>query len=364
MQSTAADQAQFRTSLRSFLDQRSDEQQVRRLLDDPIGYDPEVWRLLSDDLGVPSMLVPEDLGGQGLSPVEAAIAVGEAARALLGAPVTSAAIAAAALLRADDRTAAGPLLQAIATGEKVVAVAGATGLGSVVATRSGDSVTLSGDLPAVVDGPIADVVLVPVTADSTVSLYAVAFDASGVSRRPLAVLDGTRRQAAVGFDRAEATLVAADFTDGWAYTQDFAATMAAAELFAVAERCLEIAVDYAKEREQFGRPIGSFQAVKHMLAEAMAAVEQMRAGVGFAAEAVAGDDPAERADCVSVVKAFCSTEGPKVAQTLIQTLGGMGYTWEHVAHLYLRRARTTEMLWGDSAWHRARLARQLALVGT
>ena len=256
------------------------------------------------------------------------------------------------------------------------------GRGACVATLASDDVhgarttvsddaaggRLSGVKTHVLDAHIADVLLVTAVRGERVQLFAVDPRAEGVELRPLTVLDRTRKQFRVELTDVRGQLLDEDFGAGLSLTLYVVVVLACAELLGVAGRCLETAVEYALDREQFGRLIGGFQAVKHLLADSLVGVEQMRAAVGGAAEiaegvvSARGRDGADLAEVASVVEAHCSKAAPATAETLVQVLGGIGFTWEHPAHLYLRRAKTLEVLYGNATEHRARLARALELV--
>jgi alkylation response protein AidB-like acyl-CoA dehydrogenase len=364
-QTTAAEREQFRASLRLFFGEHSPQSEVRRLTEDPAGYDPSVWRRLSEQLGLPAILVPEEYGGQGLSLVEFAVVLEEAGRALLCAPLfSSAGLATTALLSAAPGDEAGALLADLAVGHVIAALGVEDEPGRMVgATQGSGGWSLSGVKTRVLDGLAADVLLVTAGTSSGTGLFAVRMPAPGVSRQDLAVLDLTRRQVLVSLDQTPATMLDPDYGRSLPTTLDTAAVLASAELLGVAQRSLDIAVEYALSRRQFGALIGSFQAIKHTLADSLASVEQMRAAVATAASAAAdgGTQSAQLSEIVSVTKAYCSQAAPKVVETLIQVLGGIGYTWEHPAHLYLRRARTLAMMFGSPADHRRRLATLLGL---
>jgi alkylation response protein AidB-like acyl-CoA dehydrogenase len=366
VQTTAAEREQFCESLRLFFGQHSPESEVRRLIEDPVGYDPAVWRQLSEQLGLPAILIGEEHGGQGLSLVEFTVALEEAGRVLLCAPLfSSAGLATTALLRAAPGDEARALLADLAAGSAIAALGVEDEPGrAVAAARGSGGWSLSGAKTRVLDGQAADVLLVTAGTGSGTGLFAVRTAAPGVSRQDLAVLDLTQRQARVSLDQAPATMLDPDFGRSLAATLDTAAVLASAELLGVAQRSLDIAAEYALSRRQFDVLIGSFQAIKHMLADSLASVEQMRAAVAVAASAAAdsGTPSAELSEIVSVTKAYCSQAAPKVVETLIQVLGGIGYTWEHPAHLYLRRAQTLAMMFGSPADHRRRLATLLGLT--
>jgi alkylation response protein AidB-like acyl-CoA dehydrogenase len=366
MHTTAEERQQFRDTVRGFLDRHSPEAEVRRLIDDPVGFDREMWQQLTEGLGLSALLVPESVGGHGLSVVEMAVVLEETGRSLVCAPIFgSAAVATAALLQCADQTAVRPVLQRLAAGTALAALAVDDASGRSTGARdTAEGWRLTGARTHVLDAHIADVLLVPVAIEGKVLLFAVDARAEGVTARPLSVLDRTRRQFRVDLADAPAQLLDGDFGQGLGASLDIAAIMACAELLGVASRCLELGVQYALNREQFGRRIGSFQAIKHLLADCLSAVEQMRAAVGAAAEvASSGGDPADLDEIASVVKSYCSEAAPRVAETLIQVLGGIGFTWEHPAHLYLRRAKSLEVMFGNAAEHRSRLARELGLVG-
>jgi alkylation response protein AidB-like acyl-CoA dehydrogenase len=364
MQTTPAERQQFREGIRAFLEQHSSEADVRRLMEEPVGYDRTTWTQVAEQLGLPAVLVPEAVGGQGLSFVEMAVVVAETGRSLLCAPVFSSAVATTALLQASSGPGVNGILSSLAAGSSIAVLAVDDADPSpVTATRQAGQWHLSGSKTRVLDGQIADLLLVTASIGESIGLFVVPNSVGGVTHTALSVLDRTRKQSRVTFTDASAILLDDDFAAGLARTLDIAAILAAAELLGVADRSLELAVDYALNREQFGVVIGSFQAIKHLLADSLAGVEQMRAAVGAAAE-LASDDVSDRvlAEMASVVKAYCSQTGPKVVETLIQVLGGIGYTWEHPAHLYLRRARSLQMVYGDAAFHRRRLAAQFGLT--
>ncbi|MGX7680179.1 acyl-CoA dehydrogenase family protein [Jatrophihabitans sp. DSM 45814] len=371
MQATSqSEREEFRRSVRAFLELRSSEAEVRRLIPDDLGYDPEVWKQLSDQLELPGLLVPEEYGGQGFSPIEAAVVLEESGRTLLSSPFfASSVLATWALLNArpesgQQRSAlVASTLSALADGSTIATLAldeqSDERAAATKAVQRDSSWRISGVKTRVFDGHAADLLLVTAELeDGRVGLFLVERGAPGVSVSALTPLDLTRRQSKIEFSDTPAECIDDDFRGGLAATLDFGAIAASAELLGVASRALEIAVDYALTREQFGRPIGSFQAIKHLLAESLATVEQMRAAVYTAA----GQSPETFGEVSSVVKAYASDSGPRVAETLIQVLGGIGYTWEHVAHLYLRRAKSLEYLFGTAAEHRARLAIELGLV--
>lgn len=357
VQSTMSDRELFRGEVRRALERLSPESAVRALIDSPTGHDPAVWERLSTELGLPALAVPEEFGGQGLGLAELVVAVEESARALLCAPLSTTALATLALVRCPPSAGRDDLLAGIAAGR------------AVVATATGGSTTLSGsELSAtglrVVDGQLADQFLVTATTPDGPGLYMVDARSAGVTLSPLTTLDLTRRQSELTLDAVQAVPLSGDVAAVGVALLDLAALLDSAEIVAVATRALELAVEHARVRHQFGRPVGGFQAVKHLVADALAAVEQMRAAVDSAVAAIGSDTLTDtaRAELTSVVKAYCSEAGPGVVETLIQVLGGTGFTWEHPAHLYLRKVKSLATAHGSARWHRERLAQLLHLA--
>ncbi len=367
MRTTSDERADFGAALRAYLASAMPESEVRRLLDEPVAATLGSWSALNDQFGLADLAIPEDLGGQGLGVTELAVALKEGARVLLPAPLLAHSTAVLALRLAGGE-AADSALRRLAGGEMAV-LAGTRSAGpEPEAVRQGDTWLLSGQLPRVTDVSLAESLLVVAQHDGQAALFLVDAKGEGVSAESLSTLDLTRRQSAVELDGAPASLISRSFDGHRRALEAVAAILASAELLGVAERALEIGVDYAKERHQFGVPIGSFQAVKHMLAESLASVEMLRAGVAGGAEAVdqlvegRTSDPAPVLETAAVVKAFASEHGPRVVETLIQVLGGIGYTWEHPAHLYLRRARSLAQQFGSAREQRALLASELGLA--
>ena len=218
-----------------------------------------------------------------------------------------------------------------------------------------DSFRVSGVAALVLDGHTADLVLVAATSGAGISLFAIAADADGMTREPLATLDRTRKLASISFDGVEARLIGDDGAAAGALARayDLAVVALAAEQVGAAQRCLDMAVDYAKERIQFGRAIGSFQAVKHRCADMLVLVEGARSAAVHAAEAA---DGADLSIAASVAKMACSEAFLHVALDNMRIHGGIGFTWEHDAHLYVRRAKATQLILGSPDFHAERLA--------
>jgi alkylation response protein AidB-like acyl-CoA dehydrogenase len=294
----------------------------------------------------------------------------EMGRALLCAPfLSSAVLATTALLRCADEEARGRLLPGLACGDLVAALAltedsarwDATGV-RLSARESAGSWALTGHKTFVLDGATADVVLTVARTDDGIGVFCVDGDAPGLTRAPLPTLDPTRRQARLEYNDVPATRLRTH-GDGWdlvAEVLDRAAVALAAEQVGVASRALDMAVEYAKVRHQFGRPIGSFQAVKHLLSDVLMEVESARAAALYALLTAENEDPGLPA-VASLAKAFCSDACLQATAQNIQVHGGIGFTWEHPAHLYLKRAKTSQLLFGDPAHHRELLAQRIGL---
>ncbi|MGW1712317.1 acyl-CoA dehydrogenase family protein [Streptomyces sp. NPDC002156] len=368
------EQAELGRTVRAFLADTSPETEVRRLMETPEGFDPALWRRMGSELGLQGLAVPEEYGGAGCGPVEVGVVMEETGRALLCAPfLSSAVLATTTLLRSADEDARKSLLPGLASGELVGTLAltedsarwDAAGVG-LTARESSGSWLLTGQKMFVLDGATADVVLTVARTDDGIGdgigVFVVDGDAAGLTREPLPTMDTTRRQARLDYHDVPATRLRTH-GDGWdlvAEVLDRAAVALAAEQVGVASRALDMAVEYAKVRHQFGRPIGSFQAVKHLLAGVLLEVESARAAAHYALLAAHDDDP-ELPAVASLAKAFCSDACLQATAENIQVHGGIGFTWEHPAHLYLKRAKTSQLLFGDPAFHRELLARRIGM---
>ena len=355
------EQRELAATLRRFLQDKYPSSEVRRLMQTEAGYDPQTWSQLAGQLGLPGLVIPEKHGGSGAGPVELAVASEEMGRALLCAPFfATAVLAAQALLASGDEAAQEEFLPGIADGATIATVAvceddGAWTADGVAtrARRSGDGYVLDGRKSFVIDGHTAGLLLVVARADGGPSLFAVRGDADGLGRRPLETLDLTRKQAALALDAVPARLIGAEGSAAnvVAATLRLGAVALAAEQVGGAQRCLDMSVEYAKIRMQFGRPIGSFQAIKHMCADMLLEVESARSAAYYAAWA-AQDGSDELPLVASLAKACCSEAYFRAAADNIQIHGGIGFTWEHDAHLYYRRAKSTELMLGTPADHR------------
>jgi alkylation response protein AidB-like acyl-CoA dehydrogenase len=362
----AADE--LREVTRDFLKKKSPEARVRDLMETDAGVDREVWTQAATQLGIAGLLVPEELGGSGAGIAELGVVFEESGRALWCAPLLSTcALATCAVLCAADAAARAELLPSIAEGAVVAALAWngvRPSLGSLQARRRGEHWVLDGTSGYVVDGGIADHVLVCAAVDDRLDLFVVGSGGgtpvAGLSRRSLTTMDLTRRLAELSFDATPARRIGIDVREGLERALDRAEALLAAEQLGGASWVLEMAVDYAKTRIQFGRPIGSFQAIKHKLAEMLMTVELARASVEHAV-ATADREPAMLAVAVSHARAVASEAYLRVAQDNVQVHGGIGFTWDHPAHLYLKRAKSSQVLLGSPKSHRSRLADLLGI---
>jgi len=355
------EQAPLRSAVRKFCAENFDEQTVRGLMESDPPYDAKVWQRLGSELGVLGLSVPEADGGVGGNLVDQAVAVEELGASLACGPIFGTVfLAIPALVAAAAGSARDEVLAELVEGRRTAAFAVADRAGgfdpaAVTLTASGD--TLSGVAERVVDGSNADDLLVAADGPDGVGLYVVDASGPGVERTPLVTLDLTRRQATIRFSDAAARRVAgpdeAERVIGHAL--QVGSALLAVEQVGAAQHLLDLAVDYAKSRLQFGRPIGSFQAVKHRLADMLVYLEHARSSAYHAVWALTDgtDDPALAA---SIAQATCSAALSRIAKDTIQVHGGIGFTWEHQAHLYFKRAATDAALLGTAEQHRARVA--------
>jgi alkylation response protein AidB-like acyl-CoA dehydrogenase len=278
-------------------------------------------------------------------------------------------LAANTLLHSGDDAAKKDFLPGIASGETIATVAFTEPSGKwdesgieMEATASGDGWTMSGTKMFVLDGHTAGLVLVAARTPQGVSLFAVEGDAAGLTRTPLSTMDQTRKQARVEFDGTPARLVGTD-GDGWnvlSKVLDLVAIGLAAEQVGGAQKVLDMAVEYAKVRVQFGRPIGSFQAIKHKCADMLLEVESAKSAAYYGMWC-ASELNDELPSVASLAKAYCSEAYFHAAAENIQIHGGIGFTWEHPAHLYFKRAKSSELLFGDPTYHRELLAQRIGI---
>lgn len=364
------EQEELRAVVRRFLAERSPESEVRRLMATDEGYDPAVWAEMASDLALLGLGLPEAYGGEGYGPLEQAVVFEEMGAVLLCAPYfSSVALGANAILFVGTEEDRHRYLPSIAAGTTIATLALTDDAGrwdlretSTTATSLHGEYRLNGVRSYVTDGSLASLVLVPATSDEGLSLFAVEGDAVGLTRTLLPTMDQTRKQSRLEFHDVTATLVgpAGEALGGLLTTTQVAAAALAAEQVGGAQRVLDDAVAYAKHRVQFGRPIGSFQAIKHQCADMLLDVESAKSAAFYAAWS-AQERNEELPMAASLAKSFCSEAFFHCASESIQIHGGVGFTWEHAAHLFFKRAKSSELLLGDPAYHRELLAERLGI---
>ncbi|HEY7145889.1 MAG TPA: acyl-CoA dehydrogenase family protein [Streptosporangiaceae bacterium] len=351
---------ELRSAVRSLLADRCAWPDVLARTETADSYDTGLWQSLAADLGCAGLLIPDEHGGAGASYREAAVVAEELGRAVAPVPyLGSAVVATTAALAAGHAS----LLAALASGGTTAALAVPFSAvpGGVPAMRigppgDGGGYQISGTVTSVADALPASVLLVP--ADGVpFGLYQVQADGGGVTRTAVTSLDATRQLADITLDGAPATLVAAGEAARAAVDAALTAGAAilAAEQLGAAQQCLDMTVGYVKQRRQFARPVGSFQAIKHRLADLWVALTQARAASRYAAACLATGDP-DTPVAVALAKAACSDAAVLAGQECVQLHGGIGFTWEHPAHLYLKRAKSSSIGFGTADWHRATLA--------
>jgi alkylation response protein AidB-like acyl-CoA dehydrogenase len=373
----------LRKAVRALLNERLSPTSLLARLESGDRYDLSLWRALAAEVGCAGLLIPESLGGAGASFREAAVVAEETGRAVAPVPyLGSAVVAATALVTATgtepaadaDRKLIGSLADGAVTAALAVPFETPPGGGGqshvrVTGPPAGGQdggrpdAALTGTVPRLADALPADVLLVP--ADGVpFGLYLVDAHAAGVTRSPVVSLDGTRVLCDLTLDGVPARRLAAG--DAAAAAVDAAlsagAAVLAAELLGVAQQCLDMTVAYAKERRQFARQIGSFQAIKHRLADLYVAVTQARAASRYAAGCLA-EGSADAAVAVAMAKAYCGEAAVRAAEECVQLHGGIGFTWEHPAHLYLKRAKSGSIAFGTPDRHRSTLAALVGLPG-
>ncbi|BBZ42798.1 acyl-CoA dehydrogenase family protein [Mycobacterium parmense] len=356
------EQVALRDTTRRFLTEKASVSgHVRPLLDDPTGITEAVWRGLAD-LGTTGLLVPEELGGAGMTMVEAGVVAEELGAALHPGPWLSTAVAATrALTRLSDGESAGELLSGIADGGTIATVC-FPGSYDASVDPHGDDFVVRGEVGGVPDAAAADILLVLAEDGDGTKLFAVQHGSSGVSVAPELGIDRTRKQFRIAFDAALARRLGTVSPEDVAAVIDDTLIATAADALGAARAVMDLAVEYAKTRKQFGQPIGSFQAVQHLCVDMYETVELARSGVIHALWAADNADPDERHLSALRAKAFAGRLAT-VADTAIQVLGGVGYTWEHDAHLYLKRLLSWSALRGGPDRYLSELGARLASRG-
>ncbi|MFD1539656.1 acyl-CoA dehydrogenase family protein [Nonomuraea guangzhouensis] len=349
---------QLREVLRDFFTEAAASQDVREHLTTGRGHDPALWARMATELGVQGLVIPEEYGGSGFSFAELAVVFEEAGRALLCAPLLSTTVLATyALLLSGDREACARYLPGIAEGTLTATVAGFDeGGGGLRATPGKGGWVGSGAADFVLDGCGADLILVAARTADGAGLFACERGAEGLTRTARTVLDGTRPQALVTFADTPFTQIGQPGS-AVAITGrvlDIGRAALAAEQVGGSAHALDATVSYVLQRRQFGRQIGSFQAIKHRLADLLVEIEAARSAAVYAVACVTAS--AEHLPvAASTAKVVCSGVYRQATAEYVQLHGGIGFTWEHPAHLYLRRARAAEVLFGTADDHRARL---------
>ena len=372
------EQDELRRAARRFLEVASSEERVRAVMETEQGYDSATWQQLSEELAWTGLTIPEEYGGLGMSYLDLHPLMEEMGRALLCSPFFSTiCLGANALLLGGNGVQKERHLPGIAAGETTATLAYAEKNGQLDAagieatcSRTAAGYILRGTKSYVLDGHTADLLIVAARTENSegaegVSLFLVPGDADGVKQAWLPTMDQTRRLASVELNDVvvPADALVGEEGRGWALcerTLDLARIALAAEQVGAAEMCLDMSVEYAKVRKQFGRPIGSFQAIKHKCADMLMMIESARSAA-FYASALAGQGERDLEEAASSAKAFCSDTFFHCAAENIQIHGGIGFTWEHAAHMYFKRAKAAEVLFGAPSFHRERVAKRMGL---
>jgi alkylation response protein AidB-like acyl-CoA dehydrogenase len=368
------DQAMLRDLAREFLSGESTPQHVRRQMEDPLGYDPATWQQMAE-MGLQGLAIAPEYGGQGLGMIEQALLLDEMGRAAYCGPYFSTMLAASAVAAGGEPNQMGTWLPGIASGQTKASLAviedalsWQAGAVKLRAERSSSEFVLSGTKRFVPWAHVADQLLIVARTSSGnggdgTTVFVVPAGTAGLSQTPNVEIDRTNRTSTVVLNdvRVPAEAVVGEVDRGWAILDPVlrrAAVMAAAEMLGAARRCMEMSVEYAKVRQQFGQPIGTFQAIKHACADMLLEVENAHAATYYAAWALDADAP-DAALAASVAKAYVNEASRKVCGSSIQVHGGIGFTWEYDLHLYVKRAKHLEPLYGDSDFHREQALRHV-----
>jgi alkylation response protein AidB-like acyl-CoA dehydrogenase len=354
------EQQMLQAAAREFLAARLKSETIRQLADSEDAFSEDLWREMSD-LNWPGLMVSEAYGGQELGTIELAVLMEQLGYALVPGPIFSSMLTAIALETAATDEQKERYLAPLATGEQRGSLAlWDAGHGwapddvTLEPERADGGYVLNGEKLFVLDAATADFFIVGAAGDRR---YIVERDTEGLSIEPTETIDGTRKQYAVKLDGVKVGEEAAFGGPGALATARVRAYIAvAAELAGVAQRALEMGVDYAKERKQFGRPIGAYQAVSHRCAQMLLETEGARSAAYYAAWA-ADNEPETAPLAASMAKAYASDAGTRVTGASLQVHGGIGFTWEHDLHLWLKRASADAVMFGDARWHREQVAR-------
>ncbi|MCW2784704.1 MAG: Acyl-CoA dehydrogenase [Marmoricola sp.] len=368
--SSLEDRRELGAVVRRLLEKRSAEPAVREAMESPSGHDLVLWVTFADELGLQGLAVPEAYGGSGAGYAELAIVCEELGRSLACTPyLATVVLGAGALLASGDPGACERWLPGIVDGT-LTATAALDAGSSVTARRAGDGWLLTGAIAHLLDGASADLLVLLAATPEGPSLFAVEglSAAPGAAVTTIATSDLTRRIAALELADTPAVLVGDAGAGASAADAALAAAMVAlaAEQVGGAAAALDMAVGYAKTRHQFGRPIGSFQAIKHKCADMLVAVESARSAVWAAARAL-DDEATEAAEAsllVLIASSVCSEAYLRCASDNVQVHGGIGFTWEHPAQLHVKRSRGSAVLLGTPAEHRAQLVDLVPILAT
>lgn len=362
---------ELRGELRSLLQRHCTIDDVTAAVGSADGFDRNLWRLMAEQMGVAALALPEAYGGDGFGPAEINLVSHELGRSLAPSPYLGSVVLAGTMLSLSaDVDLQSRLLPQIANGERIAAVAVAEpGAGwdlnkiAARAERTSDGWTVSGAKQFVLDADVAGELLVVARHDRQLMLFAVSPESPGVQITTTPGLDTTRRLCAVDLFDAPAIVVSGDDDQSTLLrlAMDTALLAVAAEQVGCAERALEMTVEYARTREQFDRPIGSFQSYKHRCADMYAGLELSRSSVDVALAAF-DNDPQERSALCAMAHYYASQTACRITAEAIQLHGGIGYTWEYPAHLYLKRAKASSFLFGNPVSHRRQLAAALSLA--
>jgi alkylation response protein AidB-like acyl-CoA dehydrogenase len=371
------EQEMLRSSARDFLAKEAPMTYVRKMMEDEVGFTGDLWKKMAD-LGWMGLILPEDYGGSGLDFVDLIVVLEEMGRVVLPGPFFSTVVlGGVALLEGGSDALKQALLPKLATGDLKVTLAqlepsgrwDADGI-QLAAKADGGSFVLSGTKLFVPDAHVADEMVVAARTPGSkgaegISLFLVDAKGPGITTTQLKTMDQTRKLGEVVLKdvRVPADRVLGTVGGGWALLDrvvDRGKVGLCAEMCGGAQRVLEMSVDYAKVREQFGKPIGSFQAIQHKCANMLVEVESSKSVTYYAAWAVA-NDVAEAPLAAAMAKAYCSDAYRHVSGEGIQIHGGIGFTWEHDMHIYFKRAKSSEVTFGDATWNRELVAQHINL---
>ncbi len=369
------EQDMLRQSARGMLEKECPTSAVRKLMDDARGYDPELWKKMGS-LGWHGLVLPEEFGGAGLSYVDLVVVLEEMGRVLLPSPFIWTVLFGEAIRRGASPVVQRNFLPKLATGGLIGTLAhmepagtyGADGI-TMPARRDGKEFVLEGQKLFVSDAHVADCMIVAARTAGQgtrgITLFAIETKRAGVTLVPLKTMDQTRKLFEVRFDEVRATAddVLGEPDQGWRILGpviDRGKLMMAAEMCGGAQKAMEMAVEYAKIREQFGRPIGSYQAISHKCANMLIDVEGAKSATYAAAWAVTSETD-DSTLAVAIAKAAASDAYRRTAADAVQVHGGIGFTWEHDMHLYFKRSKSSEVTFGDAGYNRELIAQMIGL---